>query len=101
MTVPPTVTVSDRPEAKRFVAHADGELVGYIEYIPLPGKIIATHTEVLEQYQGQGMGSEIIAGMVAQLRADGRLLQPLCPYVTAWLRRHPNESDVVDPASPQ
>ena len=96
----PTVMVSDHPEAQRFEAHADGELVGYIEYIPLPGKIIATHTEVFEQHEGKGIGSALVRNMVAQLRADGRLLQPMCPYVASWLRRHPDETDVVDATTP-
>ena len=100
MTGTPTVTVSEHPEAERFEAHADGELVGFIQYIPSPGKIIAAHTEVFPEHEGKGIGSQLVEEMVAQLRADGRQLQPRCSYVAAWLQRHPDETDVVDPATP-
>ena len=91
---------TDTPEATRFAARLGEELVGVLEYIPLDGKIIATHTEVDPAHEGQGIGSRFVAATLDQLRADGRLVQPLCPYVTAWLRRHPDYSDVVDPTTP-
>lgn len=78
----------------------DRELIGVIDYIALPGKIIATHTEVLERYQGQGIGTQLVQGMIDQLRTEGRLVQPLCPYVTAYLRRHPDQADVIDHSTP-
>ena len=92
--------VSDNPPAKRFEAHAGDELVGYIDYIPLPGKVIATHTEVFEQYEGRGVGSKMVAAALEQLRSDGRRIQPLCPYVAAFLRDHDEYADVVDPDTP-
>jgi uncharacterized protein len=95
-----TLEILDKPERNRFEARLEGELVGLIDYIPLPGKIIATHTEVAERYKGQGFGARLVQGMIDQLRADGRLLQPLCPYVAAYLRRHPDEADVVDRSTP-
>lgn len=94
------VRVEDHPEAKRFEAHADGELLGFMEYIPLTRTVIATHTEVFEQYEGRGVGSQLVAGALDQLRADGRVVQPQCPYVAAFLRRHDEYADVVDPDNP-
>lgn len=96
----PTVHVIDSPERKRFEGYLDGELVGVVEYIPLPGKVIATHTEVLEEHEGKGIASRMVAGVLDLLRTEGRLIQPLCPYVTTYLRRHPEYADVVDPTTP-
>ena len=92
--------VTDNPERKRFEGYLGDELVGVVEYIPLEGKIIATHTEVLEAFEGQGIGSRLVADMLEQLRAGGRVVQPLCPYVAAYLRRHPEWADVVDSSTP-
>lgn len=94
------LTVVDAPDRRRFEGYLDGELVGVVEYIPLPGKIIATHTEVEPAYEGQGVGSQLVAQVLDRLRAEERLVQPLCPYVTAWLRRHPEYADVVDTSTP-
>lgn len=94
------VAVRDAPDAKRFEGRLDGELVGVIDYIPLPGKVIATHTEVFGNQEGRGIGSALVRGMIDIIRADGRRLQPLCPYVTAFLQRHPEHADVVDQTTP-
>ena len=99
-TSPAELRVEDNPDRKRFEGYLGDELVGIVEYLPLDGKIIASHTEVLESFEGQGVGSRLVAAMLEQLRDEGRLVQPLCPYVTAYLRRHPEWADVVDPATP-
>lgn len=97
----PTIVVTENRDERRFEARADGGLVGVIEYIPLPEKIIATHTEVGEEHEGKGIGSTLVGEMVDKLRADGRRLQPRCPYVAEWLRRHPDQADVVDRTTPR
>lgn len=97
----PNVQVSDVPERERFEAHVGGELVGIIDYIPRPGKVVATHTEVFEGREGQGIGSALVRGMLDLLRSDGRSLRSRCPYVTAYLERHPEENDVVDASDPR
>lgn len=97
---PAELRVEDNPDRKRFEGYLGDDLVGVVEYLPLEGKIIASHTEVLEAFEGQGIGSRLVAAMLEQLRDEGRLVQPLCPYVTAYLRRHPEWADVVDGATP-
>jgi uncharacterized protein len=94
------LTVVDNPDAKRFEARAGDDLLGVIEYIPLPGKVIATHTEVFEQYEGKGVGSRLVAGALDLLRADDRVVQPQCAYVRHFLAEHDEYADVVDPDSP-
>lgn len=94
------VQVSDNGDAQRFEAYVDGELAGVMEYIPLEGKVIATHTEVAPAFEGKGVGSSLVAGALEQLRASERLVQPLCPYVAGYLRRHPEFADVVDRTTP-
>ena len=100
-TAPPeAVRVTDNPDRKRFEGYLGDDLVGIVEYIPLDGKIIATHTEVLTELEGQGIGSQLAAGVLGLLRDDGRLVQSLCPYLSAYLQRHPEWSDVVDQTTP-
>lgn len=94
------VRVVDNPERNRFEGFLGDELVAVIEYIPLGGKVIATHTEVLPSHEGQGIGAHMVAGALEHLRSEGRLVQPLCPYVTSYLRRHPEYADVVDRDTP-
>lgn len=95
----PDVHVVDNPAAKRFEGYLGDDLVGVVEYIPLQGKVIATHTEVGEAFEGRGIGSRLVAGVLGQLRSEGRSVQPLCPYVAAFLpasgvgrRRRPGDA---------
>ena len=92
--------VVDNADRKRFGAYFGGELAGFVEYIPMPGKVIATHTEVARTFEGRGVGSRLVAGVLSHLRADGRLIQPLCPFVASYLHRHPENADVVDQTTP-
>lgn len=47
------VVVTGNRDAHRFEARADGAVIGVVEYIPLPDKILATRAEVAEQHEGQ------------------------------------------------
>lgn len=90
------VQVVERPEENRFEAHVGGKLAGVIVYQERGGRVVATHTEVDKRYKGRGIGSQLVQGMVDLLRSDGRRLQPVCPFVSAWLERHPDQADVLD-----
>ena len=43
----------------------------------------------------------LVKTTLERLRADGRLITPLCPYVTSYLRGHREWDDVVDPTGPR
>ena len=47
------------------------------------------HTEVLPKAEGQGLAGELLKTMVAYARQHGLQVVPLCPYVHAQFRRHP------------
>ena len=94
------VTVLNNPERNRFEAHVGDDLAGVLNYRELPDKIVATHTETLPPYQGKGVGARLVRGALDMLRADGRPVQPRCPYVAAYVRDHPEYHDVVDAVPP-
>jgi uncharacterized protein len=53
------------------------------------------HTEVDPTFEGQGLGDRLVAGALDDLRARGRKLLPLCPFVRDYLGRHPQDADLV------
>jgi uncharacterized protein len=65
--------------------------------------VVLIHTEVEPAFEGQGLGARLVAGALEDLRARGLKLVPQCPFVRAYLRRHPDQADLVagDPAVPQ
>jgi predicted GNAT family acetyltransferase len=54
-----------------------------------------THTEVPEELEGQGIGSRLVAGALADLRANGWRAAPLCSFVRHYIDTHPEEQDLL------
>ena len=101
--MPDEVVVRDNPSELRYEALIDGRLVGLIRYRQEPGLVVLAHSEVDLELEGTGVGSELVRGALADIRARGLLMVPHCPFVIDYLRRHPEELDLVgpDPAVPE
>ena len=90
------VEVRDNPEQRRFEAYVDGRLAGFSAYDLTDDSIMIMHTEVDDAFEGHGVGSELARQMLDLIRADGDLsVTVLCPFVNAWLRRHPEYQDLT------
>jgi hypothetical protein len=55
------------------------------------------HTEVPPEYSGKGIAAALVKSALEHARAAGLRVVPRCAYVVSYLRRHPEEADVVDP----
>jgi predicted GNAT family acetyltransferase len=95
--------VRDNPAQLRYELIGDAcEVIGQIRYRREPGAVALVHTEVDPAYEGQGLAGLLVEGALRDLRQRGLRMIPICPYVRAWLRRHPDQADLVtsDPATP-
>jgi predicted GNAT family acetyltransferase len=88
-------TVRDNEAAHRYELLVDEELVGELTYRARDGVITLIHTEVAPQYEGHGLGEQLVTYALDDIRARGLRIVPLCPFVAAYLRRHPEYEDVV------
>jgi predicted GNAT family acetyltransferase len=98
--MPPARTdlrVLDVPDLERFEARsADGsELAGLIDYRSGSGFIVLLHTEVLEGFEGQGIGSRLVRAVFEDLRERDIAVIPKCPFIVAWLQKHPEQQDIL------
>ena len=57
--------------------------------------IIIDHTDVPDQFRGQGVGVKLVARAVEDARAAGKKIIPLCPFANAQFRRHKEWADVL------
>lgn len=87
--------MTDNAEASRFEAHLHGELAAVLDYRRRPGVWVLVHTEVLPQAEGHGLGSAIVRYALDTIRSVGERLVPQCPFVAAYLERHPEDADLV------
>lgn len=49
------------------------------------------HTEVSAKAEGKGLAKKLLTAMVEYARTKGLKVIPLCPYVHAQFKRHPEE----------
>jgi len=81
----------------RYVARIDG-IEGEAQLVFTvrgPGLVSADHTEAPDSMRGTGVALALVERMIADARADGLKIVPLCPYVLAQSRRRREWSDVI------
>lgn len=85
-------------EATRFVARSDGEPSGaFLDVVDRDDHWALIHTEVPDALGGRGIGSALVRAALERARAEGIVVNPRCSFVAAWLRRHPDQQDLVHP----
>ena len=78
----------------RFELDADGHTA--VSYYKLtPGVITFTHTEVPPALEGRGIGSALVRGALESARAQGLKVVAKCPFVSAYIGRHPEFADLL------
>ena len=93
-----TITRSEEGSKGRYEATVDGhDGTGELTYSRMSAeKIIADHTGVDDSLRGTGVGIALVEKLVADARSEGFTIVPLCPFVAAQYRKHPEWSDVMD-----
>jgi uncharacterized protein len=89
------LAVRDDARELRYELTCDDEVLGFIRYRREPGAVVLVHTDVDPVLEGQGLGSVLVKGALDDLRERGLPVVPVCPFVRAYLRRHPEYADVV------
>ncbi len=92
--------VRKNDEAKRFELEVDGHLA-LIDFMQTSELMIYTHTEVPEALEGQGIGGRLAQVALDYAREQNLLVMPMCPFVAAYIRRHPEYLDVVYRGKPR
>ncbi len=90
-----TITTADAAERERYEAHADATLAGILQYRRRPALIALVHTEVVPAFEGQGVGGALARAALDDARAGGIAVLPFCPFVNAYIQRHPEYADLV------
>lgn len=89
------IRVVDEPGRQRYEALLGEEVAGYLEYRAVGERTILVHTEVDPAMEGRGIGGRLVAGALDDLRSRGRWITVKCPFVAAFLARHPDYRDLL------
>jgi uncharacterized protein len=93
----PRFEVRDNAERARYEALVDGDVAGFAAYRDTGGARVFTHTQVADDYEGQGVGSRLARAALDDVRASGRQIVARCPFISSWIDRHPDYQDLVRP----
>ncbi|AZL60151.1 N-acetyltransferase [Tabrizicola piscis] len=78
----------------RYVIRQGSDEAELTYSITTPTLIIADHTAVPDAFRGTGAGLALFMRLVEDARAEGVKIVPLCPFVNATRKKHPEWADV-------
>jgi uncharacterized protein len=88
---PDEIAVRHDPERTRFVVDLP-EGQAELRYGEFAEDVLdLQHTEVPPAGRGRGIGDALVRAALHYARERGARVMATCPYVQAWLRRHPDE----------
>ncbi|MGW0121229.1 GNAT family N-acetyltransferase [Streptomyces sp. NPDC003327] len=102
MTEQTTAPVVEHVDARhRYEILVDGQRAGLTAYRDRDGQRVFFHTEVDDAYAGRGLASILVQGALTDVRAAGKRIVPVCPYVAKFLKKHGEFADITDPVTPE
>jgi predicted GNAT family acetyltransferase len=92
--MPDSSAVSHDPNTGRFEIHTD-EGTALLTYLRSGSEMEMMHTEVPEALEGRGYGATLAEAALDYARQQGAKVRPSCPFVAAYIQRHPAYQDLV------
>jgi predicted GNAT family acetyltransferase len=90
--------MSDTVRNNQALSRFELDLNGYVAvayYELKPGVITFKHTEVPPELSGHGIGSKLVRGALEAARAQGLKVVARCPFVAAYMAKHPEFNDLL------
>lgn len=91
----PEVATEDGASGGRYVVRVDGAEAEMTYSRLSPKTIIVDHTSVPEALRGRKIGEMLAEHAVAAARQGGWQIIPLCPFMRAQAKRHPEWADAI------
>ena len=82
--------ITDNSTAHRFELSVDGQ-VSFLNYTRTADTLVLVHTEVPPSLRGRRIGESLVKGALVFARRGALRVVPLCPFVQAFLVKHPHE----------
>jgi uncharacterized protein len=87
----------DNTSRLRYELWIDDARVGLTTYTLASGAITFLHTEIDSEYRGRGLAGQLAAAVLDDARQRHLIVHPRCPFIRAYIVRHPEYADLVAP----
>lgn len=86
--------IYNNEKACRLEIDVDGKYA-YVEYLLTPDCIALTHTFVPRELRGRKFAERLVEAAIEMGKKKKLKLNPVCPYVQAYILRHKPDIEVV------
>lgn len=86
--------VTDNTAMNRYELTTDGG-TAFVLYRTAANIRTLTHAEVPKAVEGHGVGSTLAHGALELARTQGYKIVPQCPFIAAFISKHPEFRDLV------
>lgn len=101
----PIITVRPNTDSSRYELLDGDHVIGKAHWLPFDstanGERIFYHTTVNEEYGGQGLAARLAQFALKDTIAAGMVAVTVCPYFTAYVRKHPEFQEHTVPVRPE
>lgn len=78
-----------------YELHLAGRRVGLADFYRRADVVVIPHVETAPEVGGRGLASRLVQFCLEDIRKGGLRVEPACPFVAAYIRRHPEYADLV------
>lgn len=90
------LTLNEKGHGAFYIMNGQ-ERIGEMDISIQGDSLTVYHTEVMPEAEGKGLAKQMLQTMVDHARKNKLQVIPLCPYVQAQFKRHPEEyADIWD-----
>ncbi len=86
--------VKDNENRKRFETTRDGK-TAFVDYVIHGETYELTHTEVPEEIQDQGIGTQLVKRTLDIIKEKRQPVKPTCPFVAGIIEENPEYQSLV------
>ncbi|ASK32053.1 GNAT family N-acetyltransferase [Chryseobacterium sp. T16E-39] len=89
------IPVVKNESKNRFEIEVNGHFA-FIDYRETENQIILVHTETEPELAGTGAAVAVVEKTLSYIEDSTKKLLPFCPYVFAYIKKHPEWKRIVD-----
>ncbi len=90
-----SVRFAKNESASQYEVWVGDTLAGIAQYRDAPDHVTFPHTEVEPEFEGKGLAGQLARYALDDVVDQGKLIVTTCPYMTVYVRRHPEYLDHV------